>query len=237
MSAPGNQRSRAMRRRVGQAKRVGGESSVIGSGQRQKRRSEAGYTIPQRLLRADAGHAQARSQTCCSVAQPLAGLGGVGQTDEHRTAHPSLNERLDVPGLLEGGGGAPVGLSPFLAGDPVLDAPRAADQDEATDVEIRARYDVQRHARPERVAEEITTVSADRGDDGIAHQGGGRGQVGAHRIRSSVARQVEGDEDMILRQQIAEGSPQTCGLGEPVKKDNRRSGTRAALFDMEWHAR
>ena len=225
MSAPGNQGGSAPGRGVGQAECVGSEPGVICSGEGQKGRSEVGYAVPQRLLRAGAGQAQARGQTRCGVAQPLVGLGRIGQTDEHRAADPPLDEGLDVPRLLECVGGAPVGLSAFLAGHRVLDAARAADQDEATDIEIRARHDVKSDTCAERVAEEVTTVRADRGDDRIAHQGSGPGQIGADSVRSSVTGQVEGDEDMVLRQQIAEGSPQTRRLGESVQQNNRRSGS------------
>jgi hypothetical protein len=146
------------------------------------------------------------------------------------------DEALDVPGALECGGGGLVRRSPLLAGDRVLDSSGAADQDEATDVEIRARNDMKGDAGPEGVAEEVATNSADRSNDGIAHQGSRRRQVSAHRVRTGVAGQIEADERVVLRQQIAEGSPQARCLREAVQKDNRRSGTRTALFDMEWHA-
>ncbi len=41
---------------------------------------------------------------------------------------------------------------------------------------------------------------------------------------------------MVLRQQIAEVPPQAPCLGESVEEHDRRSGPRAALFDMESHA-
>ena len=48
--------------------------------------------------------------------------------------------------------------------------------------------------------------------------------------------QIDADEDVVLRQEVAEGSPQARRLGEAVQQDHRRTGARAALFDMEWHA-
>ena len=129
-----------------------------------------------------------------------------------------------------------VGLSALLPGDRILHSTRGADQDEAADIEIRARRDVEGHARSEGVAQEVTAASADRCRDGIAHQGGRRRQVGAHGVRSGVAGQVDADEGMILGQEIAECSPQAPGLGESVQKDHGRSRTRTALFDLECHA-
>ena len=236
MATPGNEGSRTAGRRVCQAKRVSGESGVIGSGQSEEGRSKVGYAIPQRLLRARAGQPQARRQTRCGVAQALVCLGRIVQADEHRAADPLLDESLDISRILECRRGGLVRFSPLLAADRVLHAPGAADQDEPTDIEVRAGHDMKGDPRAEGVAQEITRAGADRGEDGIAHQSRCRREIGAHRVRSSVAGQVDADESAVLRQKIAEGTPQTPRLCETVQKDERRSGARTALFDLESHA-
>ncbi len=194
------------------------------------------YAIPERLLRAGPGQSQTRCQAGRGVAQPLVCLCGLGQSNEHGTADPLFDEGLDVPGIFERCGDALIRRPPLFAGHRVLDASGAADQNESTDVEVRTCHHMKGDTRPEGVAQEVTTAGADGGGDGIAHQRCRRRQVGAHGIRSGVTRQVESDQDVVLRQQIAEGPPQSSRLGESVQKDNRRRGPRTALVDMEWHA-
>ena len=226
-----------MRRHARQAKCMGREPGVIGSRQSEKSWQPGGGGDPRAApacrSRPSAGSTPARLPYCATAR--LSGPHRPTRRTSGLLTH-SLDEGVDVPRVLECRGDAIVGLSPRFAGERVLDASGAADQDESTDVEVRGRHHVKGDTRPEGVAQEVTTAVADRGGDGIAHQRSRCRQVGAHRVRPGMARQVDADEDMVLGQMIAEGSPQPRRLRESVQEDNRLSGTRTALFDMEGHA-
>jgi hypothetical protein len=52
-----------------------------------------------------------------------------------------------------------------------------------------------------------------------------------------MAGQVDTDECVVVRQDVTEGSPQACRLGETMQQDHWSAGARTALFNMERHAR
>ena len=127
-----------------------------GHGARSGMRSHSGSWVPvpaRRRLDARPG----------AVAPPFVGLGRVGQPDEHRTADPAIDERIDVARGLEGGRGGLVGLPPPGAGDRVLDAAGGADQHQAAEVQVGSRGHMQCHPGPQRVAEQVTRPGADGG--------------------------------------------------------------------------
>ena len=89
------------------------------------------------------------------------------------------------------------------------------------------------HPGTERVTQQITGGVADGGPDGLGHQRGGRRKIGPHRVRAGMTGQVDADQRVVLRHQIAEGTPQAGGLGESVEKDQGWPGP--THLDMERH--
>jgi len=232
-----NEGRRALRCAAREAQRVSGEPGVVGTGQSQESWDKEWYSIPQGLLRAGSGQSQARRQPCGTVALSLSCLGGVCQPGKHRAAHPSIDERRDVTRGLQFRCCRLVRRTPGVTGRRVLNAPRPTDQNETADGQIGAGDDVQGDAGSERVTEKVTRTPSDGCPDGVAHQPGRRREVGAYVARAGMAGQVDTDECAVVRQEVAEGPPQACRLGESMQQDHRRAGARTALFDMDWHAR
>ena len=85
----------------------------------------------------------------------------------------------------------------------------------------------------ERVTQQITGGVADGGPDGFGHQRGSRRKIGPHLVGARVAGQVDADQHVVLRHQIAEGTPQAGGLGESVEEDQGWPGP--THLNMERH--
>ena len=135
-----------------------GESGVVGAGQGEEGRGRSGM----RFHSGSCVPVPARRRLEASPAALLRSRSSVwaasARLDEHRVAHPPIDEGLDVPRGLECRRRGLVRLAPLPAGAGVLDPTGAADQDEATDIQVRAGRDVQGHPGAERVAQEITPV-------------------------------------------------------------------------------
>lgn len=92
---------------------------------------------------------------------------------------------------------------------------------------------MQSHSCSERVAEERSGLAAQGVCHGFGHQVCGRRKIGSHVARTAVTGQIDGDERVVVCQQVAEGTPQSPRLGESVEQ--REGRTRTADLDMEWH--
>ena len=175
MSASGDQRGHSVRRQAGQTKRVGTESGVVGSGQgEQGRGHQVGIAIPQRLLRARAGQAQARGKPGRAIAPPLVCLGRTGQPDEHRAADPLRSMKASTsPDASSAAVAAFVGLSPPRGRASGFSMPPVAPirMSRPNSVEVGAGGHVEGDTGAERVAEKITRRRADSRRDRVAHQG------------------------------------------------------------------
>ncbi len=212
---------------------VRSESRVVGSSQRQHGEPQGWQSVPQGLLRPGSAQAQAPGQSGRAVATPLSTGGVLGQAGEERTRQPSIKESLEVSRSFQRISSLLVGLSsPFSLGN-VLYASGDADEDGAADRQVRAGHNVETDTRTHGVPQQHAGLVADRRPDGFDDQVGSRGQVGANRVRSRMAGQVQSHDGVRAFHSTTERSPQAARLGEPVQQ--HKWGTRAAHLGMEWH--
>ena len=128
-----------------------------------------------------------------------------------------------------------VGLAPLRPFAGILNACGHADEDDAAQGQVGSECHMQADPRTKRIAEQGACLIADLGPHRLRHQTRCRRQVGPHRPRIAVSRQIHRDQRVRLGEELPEGAPEASRLGEAVEDDQRRPGT--AHVDMEWHAR
>ena len=143
-----------------------GELRVPATGDDQDRLVECTQAVPQRLLGARPGHAEARGEACRRVAPALVDpVGRVGHPAEQRVGHPPVDERGDrvlgrraVPGI-EAWARASSAARRSARSSGILDAGGARHQDEAADQVRTGQRQVQAEACAHRVAEVVAPPS------------------------------------------------------------------------------
>ena len=161
---------------------------------------------------------------------PVAGRGKAG---EQRPAEPLLDEARDVARGLE-----PVRQLGIRSAAPftrfgVLHARGRPDHDHSVDLQLVAGGNVEGDTRAQGVSEQVASCTSELLSDDVCHETGRVREIGAHRVGSRVARQVQADERAVRLQLLAEAAPEPAGLGEPVEHHEGRA--RSAHLDVKWH--
>ena len=232
--ASGDEGCDAVRRQPSDPQGMDGEARIVGSRHGKHGGAEGTETVPQGLLGAGAAQSEARGESGRGVAASLGDVRSLpGQVVEHGTAEPAFQEVLDVAGSLEGVRLGHVAQAPALALRRILDPSGGAEQDHASDRQIRVAGDVQRDTCPERVAEHVARRLADAGPHGIRHEPGRVVKSRAHGVGPAVPREVNRHQQVGLGQLLAEAAEEPAGLREAVQEDQWCS--RAPHLGMEWH--
>ncbi len=87
--------------------------------------------------------------------------------------------------------------------------------------------------RAQRVSKKVAPRPSELLPDGVGDECRRAREIGADRVGSGVARQVQADECAVRFQPHAEGAPEPAGLGEPVEHHEGRA--RPAHLDVKWH--
>ena len=174
-------------------------------------------SIPERLLGAGPGRAQARGKSGCGVAQTVGAQGVLRvESGEQPVRQPLVDERLDTD-LLDAVGEPFVGRSPGRSLGVVDDAGGRADQDEGAHGVGAAECSVQCDPATHRVAD-IGGGSAD-----VDEMVGTRPEIGVGRGGAvAVAGEIDRDRLDVGQagpQQRLDVRPRPRGLGESVRED------------------
>ena len=197
----------------------GDELGVERAGHDEHRHRQRRQPVPQRLLRAGAGEAQARRQPGGGVAAAVVEA-GVGERGEQRLGEPAVEERVDAVAL-----DATLQVHrPRRGGPPARRRPRcpavALTSTSRSTSSGRASGEVEAQPAAHRVADVRGRTA------GGAEQVGAGDEVGRDRRRAAVARRVDGDDLEAVGQAVGDRCPRPSGLGEPV--DERRARWSAA---------
>ena len=235
MASTGDERGHAPRGAASQAQRVLGEANVIGARHGEDGRGQRIHPVPRGHLGSRSTETQARGEARGAVAQTFAAVGRarLGQSVEHRSAEPAIDERAHVAGGLELVRQRLVGHAAALPKTFVLNTRRDPDEDQTADRQVGAQRHMESDACPERVTEHATGLRTEHAAHRLGHQAGSRRQVGAHGVRSGMSGQVDGHHAEFLLELLAKGTPESARLGEAVQ--HHQWPARAAYLDMEWH--
>ncbi len=198
--------------------------------------ADLAQSSPQGFLGPRPAEAQARGQSGCAVASPLGPVSGATQSFEERAGEPGVQEPVHVARRLQRVRRRLVRGSAALPLGRVLQARGDADAHEVSHrlPQACSRHHVERHPRPERVAEHVAGCVPDGVAHRVGHHGRCRGQIGSHRVGAGMAGQIRGDDCVGSRQPFAEGAPEASRLGEAVQQ--HQWGAVPTHLDTEWHA-
>jgi hypothetical protein len=236
MPAAGQEGRDASRRTRRHPQRVRDEPAVVCAGDRKQGGPKVGEPFPHRFLGPRPAQTQAGGQAGSGVAPALVQLCvvGRGESVEHRSAEPAIQEGIDVAGGLEFVRHRLVGLPALGPLSLVVDSGRATHEHQVVHRQPGAGDDVQGHPRPERVPDQPAGFVADRTSDCIGHEVGRRRQVGVHRVGARMTGQIDGQQRVCPGQQVAEASPRPRRLREAVQQ--HEWWAVASPFQREWHA-